>query len=115
MSELKPLPSSLNIVGVEWAVEQSQERWDSLLEIGLPDGVELDSTGHTDLNWQIISINPSNSLFRKWVTLTHEIHHVLEGFTNPNEEMEEPNEMFIEQIDEPLFVFLRDTFGVGLK
>jgi len=81
----------------------------------MPDGIETGDTGHTDFDYQIISFNPNTSLVRKWVTLTHEVLHVLEGFSSPDDEMEEPNEMFIEQIDEPLFVWLRDTFGVGLK
>ena len=115
MPELAPLPSSLTIIGIEWKIDQSRERWDHLLELGEPDGVERGDTGHTDLDYQIISINPDTSLVRKWVILIHEVLHVLEGFTNPDDETEEQNEMFIEQIDESLFVWLRDTFGVGLK
>ena len=115
MPELKPLPERLNVVGVGWTIEQSQERWDRLIELGLPDGVEPGGTGHTDYNWHIISINPDNNLTRKWITLFHEVLHVLEEMTSPDDDLEEAYEMFIEQVDTGLFVFLRDTFGVGLK
>jgi len=115
MPELTPLPSSLNICGIDWAIIQSEERWSALLEIGGEDGVDLNDDGQTDPDHQIISLRPGINLTRSWITLIHEILHVLEEYTSPDEDMDEPNEMFIEQIDSALFVFLRDTFGVGVK
>jgi len=113
--QLKPLPSRLNIVGIEWVIDQSIERWAALIELGDEKGVVPGSAGHTSFGDQIISLDPNLNLPYSWISLIHELLHVLEVFVQPNEDWRESNERFIEAIDEPLFVFLRDTFGVGVK
>lgn len=114
MPELKPLPSTLNICGIDWTILQTEDRWNTLLALPEDKGVDNDDSGHADYDYLIISISPSCNLNRAWIVLTHEILHILEGFTQQNEKGAKANEKFIESIDEPLYVFLRDSLGFSL-
>ena len=55
------------------------------------------------------------ALENSWITLLHEVEHVLEELVQGDETEAEARERYIGATDTPRFIFYRDTFGVGLK